>query len=79
MTTGSGDDYDAIRTIVDVLKPFEAKDQERIIRWAREKLGLVTPPQAIAQHGDAAVHSHQQAYVGAERRPPMDISDIHQR
>jgi hypothetical protein len=34
------DDYEAVRTIVAALESFDAKDQERILRWAREKLGL---------------------------------------
>jgi hypothetical protein len=34
------DDLEAVRTLVKALEPFEARDQERIIRWAREKLGL---------------------------------------
>jgi len=36
------DDLEAVRTIAKALEAFEHKDQERIIRWAREKLGL--PP-----------------------------------
>lgn len=34
------DDLDALRSVVEALKPFDPKDQERIVRWAREKLGL---------------------------------------
>ena len=34
------DDLEAVRLVADALEGFEAKDQERIIRWAREKLGL---------------------------------------
>ncbi len=34
------DDLEAVRTIVDKLTPFDAPDQERIIRWVREKLQL---------------------------------------
>lgn len=38
------DDLEAVRVIVTTLEKFEKTDQERIIRWAREKLGLETPP-----------------------------------
>jgi len=38
------DDLEAVRAIVDALQGFEAGDQERIIRWAREKLRLVESP-----------------------------------
>jgi hypothetical protein len=34
------DDLEAVRGVVEALKPFEAAEQERILRWAREKLGL---------------------------------------
>jgi hypothetical protein len=37
------DDLDAVRSIVSTLEDFEADDRERILRWAREKLGLSTP------------------------------------
>ena len=34
------DDLDAIRTIIDTLAPFDPEEQNRIVRWAFEKLGL---------------------------------------
>ena len=34
------DDLGAVRVLVEILGPFEKDEQERIIRWAREKLGL---------------------------------------
>lgn len=41
------DDFEAVRTVVATLEPFDPKDQERILRWAREKLGLAaTAPAA---------------------------------
>lgn len=36
----SHDDLDAIKTLIDALSPFDQQDQERIIRWVCEKLGL---------------------------------------
>src|SRR5688572_13870012 len=38
------DDLEAVRTIAAALAPFKRDDQERIIRWAREKIGLSIPP-----------------------------------
>jgi hypothetical protein len=38
--TKPADDYEAVRIIVDALDEFQGEDQERIIRWAREKLKL---------------------------------------
>lgn len=40
-TCATQDDLEAVRTVVDALKPFPAGDQQRILRWAQEKLGLV--------------------------------------
>lgn len=34
------DDLNAVRVLVDTLSPFDRPDQERIIRWACEKLGF---------------------------------------
>lgn len=34
------DDFEAVRALVDALQPFEPKDRERIMRWAREKLEM---------------------------------------
>jgi len=42
--TKPADDFDAVRQIVEILEPFQAADRERAIRWAREKLGMTTPP-----------------------------------
>jgi hypothetical protein len=43
MDTGKApDDLEAVRAIVAALTPFKQPEQERIIRWAREKVGLPT-------------------------------------
>lgn len=46
------DDIEALRIIVDALTHFESGDQERIIRWVCEKLGLTAArmPHATASH-----------------------------
>jgi hypothetical protein len=36
------DDLSAVKTLIDTLQPFDKADQERIVRWALEKLGLST-------------------------------------
>jgi hypothetical protein len=48
MVKSKPDDYEAVRTVVATLEPFDINDQERILRWAREKLGLAAsnPPAA---------------------------------
>jgi hypothetical protein len=40
MTATVPDDLEAVRKVIDALTPFSKDDQERIVRWAREKLGL---------------------------------------
>ena len=42
--SGSADDLDAVRAVVDALKAFPAEEQRRILRWAQEKLGLPASP-----------------------------------
>jgi hypothetical protein len=39
----ANDDLDAVRTIAGVLAAFDASEQQRIVRWAAEKLGLPQP------------------------------------
>ena len=50
MSTKAPDDLRAVREVVDTLQPFTRDDRERIIRWAREKLGMSIPaPGATGQ------------------------------
>jgi hypothetical protein len=42
------DDLAAVRTITDALSDFDPREQERIIRWAREKIGLTVAPESPA-------------------------------
>lgn len=59
------DDLEAVRTIITALQPFERNDQERILRWTREKLGLADhgplttapPASQISSPSDAAAVS----------------------
>jgi hypothetical protein len=46
MTTTTPDEFDAVRTIVNTLESFGPDDQNRILRWAAEKLGLSQPPKS---------------------------------
>jgi hypothetical protein len=54
MTTTSPDEFDAVRTIVSTLEAFGADDQNRILRWAAEKLGLSQPQRTTPQSTGAA-------------------------
>jgi len=39
--TAKTDDLEAVRLLADTLQPFTGEERERIIRWARERLGMV--------------------------------------
>jgi len=42
------DDLDAVKQIVVALTPFSPEEQERILRWSREKIGLALAPTTLA-------------------------------
>ena len=79
------DDFEVVRTIVSALEGFPATDQERILRWAREKLGLAqaaaasteaaTSPPPASAHPSAPPHhgkpSDIKAFV-AQKNPRSD-------
>src|SRR6267378_7198735 len=41
------DDLEAVRLVVTALSGFSPEEQERVIRWAREKLGLAAAPRNL--------------------------------
>ena len=43
------DDLEAVRTIAAALSGFSPEEQERILRWVREKIGLVTAPRILPE------------------------------
>lgn len=53
--TKEKDDLEAVRTIVEALGGFSSEEQERIIRWAREKLGLAPTPRLLGDRQTALV------------------------
>lgn len=54
----ANDDLEAVRVLVTTLENFEKNDQERIIRWAREKLGLDLQPIATPMPSTATQTSN---------------------
>lgn len=54
--TAKVDDLEAVRVLVETLEPFTSDDRERIIRWAREKLGMtaVVGPAALTSRLEPA-------------------------
>jgi hypothetical protein len=63
------DDLEAVRLVADALEGFEAKDQERIIRWAREKIGLPVAP--VSPH---APPSSPAPALGSAPQPATQLS-----
>jgi hypothetical protein len=53
MTT-SPDDLEAVRKVIEALTPFNKDDQERIVRWAREKLGLSPSFESMSIHAQSS-------------------------
>jgi hypothetical protein len=53
--TKKPDDLNAVRIIREALEGFTADDQERILRWARESLGLTIPTPKGAPSGPASM------------------------
>ena len=47
------DDFEAVRAVVEAIGGFETKDQQRIIRWVAEKVGL---PEPFQQSGPPQSH-----------------------
>jgi hypothetical protein len=56
MSNPKPDDLEAVRTVVAALQEFEAKDQQRIIRWAQEKLGLIETASTLPASGPSGTH-----------------------
>ena len=70
------DDLKAVRLLADTLQPFAGEDRERIIRWAREKLGMTaTAAPAIAPRTDVFIspyllHRHPEFWSEPEEFRP---------
>lgn len=53
--TKPADDLEAVRAVVEAVQGFKEDEQQRIFRWAAEKLGLKLPSAVVASAGTAAV------------------------
>lgn len=69
-TNNAADEYEVLRLIVGALEKLPTPDQQRVLRWAQEKLGL--PRMAIPSSSrDASLedHSHEQPSTAAAVAP----------
>jgi|SRR5579875_634121 len=75
--TAQKDDLEAVRAVTSALEGFESSDQERIIRWAREKLGLPgaapSSPVAPAVLQSSAEPGVSPAHPGGSKGPARDL------
>ena len=55
------DDLEAVRILVSTLEPFDKVEQERIMRWAREKLGLSPASTSSGSAKETREHSGRSA------------------
>jgi hypothetical protein len=73
MSASKTDDLDAVRAVVDAIKDFDPQEQQRIFRWAAEKLNLASPFPALDQRRSPAqvLASEPQlpSYVAAQAGP----------
>jgi hypothetical protein len=56
MSTPASDEFDALRTIIKTLEAFGPDDQNRILRWTAEKLGLGQTPIVTLPAGSTAAN-----------------------
>jgi hypothetical protein len=68
--TKTPDDLEAVRTIAAALSPFKKDDQERIIRWAREKVGLSVQTETTPSAAAPPVVSSTPATTSTHHAPP---------
>lgn len=62
------DDLEAVRILADALQPFTSDDRERIIRWAREKLGMATGvAPALGSRVEASADAPRDAVVAGSQ------------
>ncbi len=85
MTTNTPDEFDILRNIVEQLKVLPAEDQERVIKWACEKLGIsersafvarsVAPdaPVAVLAPQQLGITSTNIKYFVEEKNPQSDM------
>jgi len=70
---GAEDDLEAVQTIVAALEGFQAPEQERILRWAREKVGL---PASTAPPADTTRQARESATQQDSEARPIDLKSF---
>ena len=66
------DEYDALRLLVEILEPFDGEHKTRLIRWASERVGVVTPPAPVLPI-DALNPGQAEALSSVRSTPTRDL------
>src|SRR5437899_10762897 len=79
-TSKKRDNLEAARTVRDALKGFERGEQEQILRWAAESLGITphspTPQPRPLQPPAPAPTQHQQPLTPTTPTTPKAVKDV---
>jgi hypothetical protein len=68
------DDLEAVRVVAETLQPFTVDDRERIMRWAREKLGMaVAVASPVLQRTDVPPADALKEAVSVSGQAGVDI------
>jgi len=70
------DDLDAVRTIVETLKSFKPEEQQRILRWAVEKVGLPSSSALTSAAGAATAPASPAGPAVPSSHTPATTSSI---
>ena len=73
MTKAGADDLEAVRTIAAALEAFAGPEQERILRWVREKVGL---PVSTTPHTDPTRQARESAALPDSDTRPVDLKSF---
>jgi len=73
MTKVGADDLEAVRTIAAALEGFAGPEQERILRWVREKVGL---PVSTTPHTDTTRQARESAPPQDSDTRPVDMKSF---
>lgn len=71
--TKEKDDLEAVRTVVEALEGFSPEDQERVIRWAREKIGLAPAPRSWEDRRSAQAPPIGSPSQSAQSQQPSQV------
>jgi len=70
------DEFDAFRLLVETLRPFKRDDQERLLRWVQEKLGLAPSAAGLSTGMPPVVSPQVTPPAHSSVHGPQHVRDI---